>query len=315
MIPVRKDEGSMVMEAALVMPFFLAFVLALISLIQISVTDMALRSTVSESTKQLAVHMYAGSLLMNKFSDTKVGQDVNEVIQKINDAKNQINEKEELVDNIAKVIPDNLIKPLLTLRSLEQEQRAYVELNTDNAVQSVLKAAFAPYVRQFADSSYLNASRIVVRRVQVPIETDGKSFLGIELSYKLKLQIPFFKKEIELQKKAYERAWFGDQGANQVKTTHKVKIVSISPNPVFRGSRIRLRAIVPPNSSASITVKYKSGISIAQGLDSHKADADGNVSWEWKVGGSTTAIKESGLAIVEVEGSRDGISFDVIRRN
>ena len=44
-----------------------------------------------------------------------------------------------------------------------------------------------------------------------------------------------------------------------------------------------------PGEEYSITVYYKSGPSKADGLDDKIADADGEVSWTWKIGPRTSA--------------------------
>ncbi|WP_051317052.1 hypothetical protein [Ectobacillus panaciterrae] len=66
-----------------------------------------------------------------------------------------------------------------------------------------------------------------------------------------------------------------------------VQILSVS-DPAPRNSTATLRAKVKPGATASIAVHYESGDSHAQGLESKQADANGNVSWSWHVGGRTT---------------------------
>jgi hypothetical protein len=69
--------------------------------------------------------------------------------------------------------------------------------------------------------------------------------------------------------------------------TAVVKILSVK-SPAPRNSTATLKAKVAPGATASIVVHYKSGPSKAAGLESKKADSDGNVSWSWHVGGNTT---------------------------
>ncbi|WP_416825430.1 hypothetical protein [Ectobacillus polymachus] len=66
-----------------------------------------------------------------------------------------------------------------------------------------------------------------------------------------------------------------------------VEIFSVS-SPAPRNSTATLRAKVTPGATASIAIHYKSGDSHAQGLEPKQADANGNVSWSWHVGGNTT---------------------------
>jgi len=66
-----------------------------------------------------------------------------------------------------------------------------------------------------------------------------------------------------------------------------VKLISVT-SPAARNSYATLKAKMVIGCTASIEVDYKSGPSKAQGLESKKADANGNVSWTWRVGGRTT---------------------------
>jgi hypothetical protein len=72
----------------------------------------------------------------------------------------------------------------------------------------------------------------------------------------------------------------------KAETVH-VQILSVT-SPARRNSTATLKAKVAPGAIASIVVHYKSGPSKAAGLESKKADPDGNISWSWHVGGNTT---------------------------
>lgn len=62
-----KEEGSMVVEAAMVLPFFLLFVLFLISIVQMTLYSTALQSTASDTVKSLSTHMYPAALAVQKW--------------------------------------------------------------------------------------------------------------------------------------------------------------------------------------------------------------------------------------------------------
>ena len=59
-------------------------------------------------------------------------------------------------------------------------------------------------------------------------------------------------------------------------------------SPASRGQTVTLSARTSPGANCTITVYYKSGPSHASGLESKTADADGSISWSWKVGVTTT---------------------------
>jgi endonuclease YncB( thermonuclease family) len=66
-----------------------------------------------------------------------------------------------------------------------------------------------------------------------------------------------------------------------------LQIISCT-SPVNTGSYATLTANTSPNAECTITVYYKSGASTASGLEPKTADLNGNVSWEWKIGSSTS---------------------------
>lgn len=67
------------------------------------------------------------------------------------------------------------------------------------------------------------------------------------------------------------------------------RLVSVT-SPVRRNGHATLVAHVVPARRCSITVHYKSGPSVARGLNP-KRPRHGRVSWTWMVGGNTTLGK------------------------
>jgi competence protein ComEC len=66
-----------------------------------------------------------------------------------------------------------------------------------------------------------------------------------------------------------------------------LEVVSLT-SPASRNSYATLAIKTVPGAECTITVLYKSGSSVAAGLGPKVADAQGGVSWRWKVGGNTT---------------------------
>ena len=64
--------------------------------------------------------------------------------------------------------------------------------------------------------------------------------------------------------------------------------ITSAPGTVGRGYQASVTVKTQPAASCSISVYYKSGRSVAQGLTTKKASASGVVSWSWKVGTRTT---------------------------
>lgn len=65
-----------------------------------------------------------------------------------------------------------------------------------------------------------------------------------------------------------------------------IEIVNIT-TPVKRGAKAALSIKALPSTEYSIKVYYSSSVSSAKGLENKSTDSNGNLTWEWKVGGST----------------------------
>lgn len=66
-----------------------------------------------------------------------------------------------------------------------------------------------------------------------------------------------------------------------------LEIVSL-PAPTKRGNQASMTVRGTPSALYTLEIKYKSGWSVANGLGAQTADADGLVTWSWKVGSRTT---------------------------
>jgi hypothetical protein len=73
-------------------------------------------------------------------------------------------------------------------------------------------------------------------------------------------------------------------------------------SPVSPGAVASLSARTLPGAECTITVYVKSGASQAQGLEPKKAATDGSLSWNWRVGSSTS----EGVYPIEVFCSKNG---------
>lgn len=65
-----------------------------------------------------------------------------------------------------------------------------------------------------------------------------------------------------------------------------------------------------PNTLHHISVYYPSGASKAAGLDPKVSDGNGRVSWEWKIGPSTT-IGDHYAVVSDSDGNRLRVEFTV----
>lgn len=103
--------------------------------------------------------------------------------------------------------------------------------------------------------------------------------------------------------KATEKAT--EKPAEVAQTTVAITITSYS-NTVSRNEMAFVEISAEPNTEYSISVMYSTGKSKASGLEKKTSDSNGNVRWEWKVGGKT----DSGTYNITVTGGGQSTSTE-----
>lgn len=167
-----REAGGIVLEAAITLPFFLAFVLALITVVKIVSTEIALQAAVTETVKQTAHHYAPVYMVMGKAT----------------------HEADELVKS--KGIPD-FIRTWLN------------ELVKDTVSEKVYPLIFTPVARHAA-WPLLDEDRLQIVSVKLPKNsTVHDAYVEMVAEYRLPIVLPFYSKELVLQKTASERAWIG----------------------------------------------------------------------------------------------------------
>ncbi|MZQ87321.1 pilus assembly protein [Paenibacillus sp. 5J-6] len=214
----REQKGGIVLEAALILPFFLAFVVGLVICIQIACLEMALQAGVSEATKSIAGQLYPVRLLVHeakaKFDQSGPAEIMNSAIDHVQSVREQVSNTESLADEYAAYIPE----PLLELVKWEKEKRLqgeeFVTEEKDELYEQQviprINAAFTPIVYAFCDPSTVTRTNFKVSSITLPsLYNDGDAYFGIEAEIAYRLPIPFLSQTIILKKRAYERAWVG----------------------------------------------------------------------------------------------------------
>lgn len=206
------------MEAAIAMPFFLAFVLALICVVKLTVTDMALSHAVSETVKQMAASAYPVELLANEaqrvYQESGVGGKVNEWLGHIQAARDKVMQGEQWVQDYRAFIPDILVSLVEWEQKLREQMElaaaGEVELFVRQHIDPVVRSAFKEAVYHYADEQVLRKERLTVTEVELPqFWGSEQREIGIVAEYSFRLPIPFINKTVTLRKKAYERIWVG----------------------------------------------------------------------------------------------------------
>lgn len=210
----RDHDGGISLEAAVLMPFFLAFVFLLILLVKIAIADMAVKSAAVEATKMVATHLYPVELLVEeakqKFGESKIGSGLNELLARVESMQGKLERTEQFVDDYAAWIPE----PFVRLVKWEKELRESMASQTGNGWQEYLQPkineAMKPIVTMFADAELLDFDRLDVVHVDWPsLSNRDQAFLGVELQYRFPIHLPFYRLDFIIKKKAYERVWLG----------------------------------------------------------------------------------------------------------
>lgn len=305
----------MVLEAALVFPFFLFFVIFLIYIVQMTLISTALQSTASDTVKMVSSHMYPVSLVIKQEAaseESSGGVKLTDdwLIPKLS------------VTDWASEYSDSLPAPLneWVLDAIRQGEMPLQDVKT-SVSEAVLDPVVKPILKPFMQSKVLNYDRIHVSNIRIPnLKTRENPYFGIELSYELPIRVPLINKKIVLQARSEERIWIGatapiaDTGEGEGEdSASKIEVLE-KPNPAVVGSKTKLRIKMEPNAKVNLSVFYKSGQSTAKYLGWKQADAEGYVEWEWSVGPNTTPGTWP-LIITTEDGQRTEVMFTVVPRN
>ncbi|MCM3628822.1 hypothetical protein M3194_15875 [Paenibacillus glycanilyticus] len=273
------ENGSIVLEAALVMPLLLIVLLLFIIMIRLCAVQMALQSTASQTVRQIAAHIRPADLAFQKASSS------------IPDLGSFGLPLPDWEGAIAKEAAGWLPAPAGTLASAALEGNW--QPVTDVAATELGRTAVEPLLQQFADEAVLQKEHLSLSHLSLPdLKEKKQPYLTIEAEYEFPMSLPFINKKIVLREQATERVWVSDaapakEGSSETDIT-PIQIVSIQPVPLHPGNKATVTALTSPGTAASLTVNYKSGTSVAKHLGSATADANGYVKWTWLVSGNTT---------------------------
>ncbi|MFD1775758.1 pilus assembly protein [Paenibacillus rhizophilus] len=293
------NEGSMVVEAAMVLPLFLLFVLFLIFIVQMTLYSTALQGTVSDTVKEVATHMYPAALAVQKGEQSANASDEAEsgMNGQTTAAKPSIWTIPRLsVTDWAEQYASDLPPPLGDwVRSAAEKGEAPLQELQAKGSEAVLDVAVKPLLKPYIASDMLDYRRLHVSNVTVPKLKDGSQpYFGLQVSYELPMKVPFLNRSIVLEASAVERLWIGETGEGGsvdeeggAEDNTSISILE-KPNPARPNKQGVIRIKTTPNASANLTVFYKSGKSTAKYLGWKKADENGYIEWEWRIGGKTT---------------------------
>ncbi|CAH1217300.1 hypothetical protein PAECIP111892_04387 [Paenibacillus auburnensis] len=311
----HQDEGSMVVEAAMVLPMFILFVLFLIFIVQMTLYSTALQSTASDTVKMISTHIYPAALASQKWGEqnsviadpagaggnsgnaggaadgTTAGAAAGSTLSSGKWGIPRLS-LTEWSDSYAADLPAPVDE---WVRSAVQRAEGPLQELQAEASQSVLDLALKPLVKPYMATDWLEYDRLHISNVTVPELKNGtRPYFGLVVSYELPMKVPFLNRSIVLEASAVERLWIGNtdaagQNGNAGEAGEHGSIVILDkPNPGVANHQGRIRVKVPPGASANLSIFYKSGQSTAKYLGWKQADEAGYIEWEWKIGVNTT---------------------------
>ncbi|WP_246187882.1 TadE/TadG family type IV pilus assembly protein [Paenibacillus tengchongensis] len=337
-----KDEGSMVVEAAMILPVFLLFVLFLIFIIQMTLYSTALQSTASDTVKMISAHMYPAALAMESLEDKNGGTQGEAEPGSTGASGSSGSLSSGASGSSGSLASGSYTIPRLSLEQwsadfagalpepLDQWVEAAIrrgeaplqQLQAETS-EAVLDLAVKPLLKPYITSDWLDYERIHVSNVTVPnLKGNGEAapYFGLVVSYTLPMKVPFLNQKIVLEASAAERVWIGATGNTknsdaEGNTGNENSIVVLEkPDPGVANRQGKIRVKVPPHARANLSIFYKSGQSTAKYLGWKEADDQGYIEWEWKIGVNTTP--GSWPFVIQLEdGTALEATFTVVKRS
>ncbi|MCD1257476.1 pilus assembly protein [Paenibacillus athensensis] len=195
-----RRDGGIVLEAALLLPLALAFLLAMIELIHVSRTELALRSATNEAVKSLAAQLHPLALLHQAQAQQNPAPSVAEAQRRIREARALALQPGVFAAGYEAYVSDEL----LDLWRIELAQQDSDQLLPQNLTD------LTTLVYAYCNPRLIRASQFHVIGYQLPDLSENKApYLMIEAEVQFDLRIPFFSRTWMLKKRAMERAWTG----------------------------------------------------------------------------------------------------------
>jgi hypothetical protein len=236
---LKRENGSIVLEAALILPFIIIFILVLTSFIRIAVVEMELENAGSETVKQVAHHIYPAIIVYNNLNE------------QTDTANKESKELSELFDQVN-----------------------FLSFVADHTKTNILRSIFEPLLDANTNDKIINLKNYQLVNVGLPAALGGvgDNFL-LELRYDLALNVPFLKHSITIIKESEERIWYDSslpiEKANETVTDSEedsekdeekllLRIHSIS-SPIQRGHKIKILIEGTRDKEVRIRLTYNSG--------------------------------------------------------
>ncbi len=297
----KKEKGSIVLEATLILPFIIIFILILTSFIRISIVEMELENAGSETVKQVAHHIYPVIILYNELKEKNIDSDQESLPENLSSGKGNNVALTELLEKIDIFSAAAFQGELILLKSL---------------LQPILDANTNDKLIRFQDYQLVNI------RLPAALGGRGDNF-AIELRYDLALKVPFLSQSLTIIKEFEERIWYDhsvipennndpitgiDEDKEGDEENQFIRIHSIS-SPTQRGHKVKILIEGTPNEEVRIKLTYNSGfIKEVKG----RLDKKGFLSKEIIIGGNSN--EGYYVATASIDDLAASIDFEVLSK-
>ena len=191
-----REEGSIVVEAALVMPVVIILLLVFVILIRLSAVQMALHSAASQTVRQIAAHIHPAELAWRQANSNQAPKE---------QADGELPPWSELAADAADWLPD----PAGTLVS--SALRGDFRPLKNMAATELGRFIVEPLLQSYSDEGIISPERLRLKLLTLPdFEKNYDSYLAIAVEYEFPIKLPFYNKPIILTEQAAERVWISD---------------------------------------------------------------------------------------------------------
>lgn len=277
---INKQQGSITLEAALIMPVLLLFLLLFYIFLMISSAQMALQATASATVQQISSNIHPIALVVNKWNANNSSQ-----------LTTDSSENEEGIRAVIYELSGSFPAPINQLLQESLKGNWWPAINL--AGTTLGKDVLERYIWTNANYPVLEKDRVDLVYLKLPDLLNGTDQnVVLTLEYKLPLKIPFTNQPVTIREQAMQRAWLPDTKSASFEVSneeeHFIDIVSLQPNPVRPGRKATLKVVTTPNTLIQLNIVYKSGNSTAKNLGIITSNENGEAEWTWHVSGNTT---------------------------
>lgn len=192
---IHKEDGSLTLEAAMVMPFFMLFIIFLATLIRISIADMALYKATSETSEVIVSFGYPAEIVRSTAEEIATNK------------LESLMPKEVKLDEVIGWANDG-IEYFFPDVDVGGSIESFFDSIAEGPLEAMIQNKFADTV---GNETVFKKENLKVENVDVPSLAGGSGggYLKIDVSYDVDISFPFVNKTITLKKTSYERLWTG----------------------------------------------------------------------------------------------------------